>query len=459
MPINSSRYIPNISILGDLLILNAVFVFYYIAVFTTQPIESNLLLFFIFLNACWLLFSYIMGALKIDRHTSRLKLITVTTQIFVFYIVAFLAYFQWNSEFVYLPKEQKQVQFLVFYVALMSWKIVLHYSYFFYRKSGVNHRTMLLVGDTPETHKLMTFINENAWHGYTCPGIISISEDVSSKNSIGSLQTLDRLIAQYKADEIFIAMEILPEIKNKELSGTISNLPVDIRLIPNLGDFPYFSLETFEFGNTPVLALYPSPLSYVSNKIIKRVFDVIFSTLIMLVVLSWLIPLLWLMDLLGKRNGVFFIQRRTSIYGKDFNIIKFRTMVPNALADVQQALEKDTRITPLGSFLRKTSIDELPQFINVWKGNMSVVGPRPHMLSHTESYKKVIPTFMQRHVVKPGITGMAQVSGFRGEIKTTEDINRRVELDLAYIRQWSLWLDVQIIGKTIWLIFKPTEEN
>jgi putative colanic acid biosynthesis UDP-glucose lipid carrier transferase len=249
-------------------------------------------------------------------------------------------------------------------------------------------------------------------------------------------------------------MEVLSEIRSKDLYGTISNLPIDIRLIPNLGEFPYFSIETIEFGNTPVLALHPSPLSYLGNKILKRGFDVLFSSCIILGILTWLVPILWILDLFGSRNGVFFIQRRTSIYGKEFNIYKFRTMVPNSLADVQQAVEKDDRITPLGTFLRKTSIDELPQFINVFKGDMSVVGPRPHMLSHTEAYKKVIPTFMQRHVVKPGITGMAQASGFRGEIKTSEDISRRVALDITYIRQWTLWLDFQIIGKTIWLIFK-----
>jgi putative colanic acid biosynthesis UDP-glucose lipid carrier transferase len=455
MPIGYSKYIPNISIAGDLFILNLVFVFYYVASPYDQTIDSVHILFFIYLNACWLVFSYITGALNIDRHTSRLKLITVTTQIFLFFIVAFLAYFQWNPDLKYITKEQKQIQFPVFFVLLLLWKLILHYSYFIYRGSGQNFRTMLIVGNTKEAQKLMRFINENLWHGYKCPGIVTIDKDVQNESIVGNIREIDNLISKFKADELFISMEVFPLIQSNDLSDLILNLPVDIRLIPNLGNFPYFSLETIEFGNIPVLALHPSPLSYLGNKLLKRSFDLVFSSLVMVLILSWMIPILWLIDKITQNYGLFFKQKRTSIYGKEFQIIKFRTMIPNDKADLVQAEKHDQRITHLGAFLRKTSIDELPQFINVFLNDMSVVGPRPHMLKHTEEYRKIVPSYMHRHQVKSGITGLAQVSGYRGEVKVSEDIEKRVQLDISYLRKWSFGLDIMIIIRTIAQMIKP----
>jgi len=455
MPIGYSKYIPNISIAGDIFILNIVFVLFFLSTNHWQAADSGHILFFIYLNACWLLFSYIAGALNIDRHTSRVRLISVTTQIFVFFVVSFLAYFQWNPDLVYLSKDQKQIQFPVFLLLLLLWKFILHYSYFIYRSSGKNFRTMLIVGNTREAQRLMTFINENLWHGYKCPGIVTIENTEQTESIIGNIREIDRLISEYNADELFISMEAFPLIQNYDLSDLIMNLPVDIRLIPNLGNFPYFSLETIEFGNIPVLALHPSPLSYLSNKLLKRSFDLLFSSLVIMLILSWMIPIFWLIDRLSQNYGLFFKQKRTSIYGKEFEIIKFRTMIPNDKADLIQAKTNDQRITRLGAFLRKTSIDELPQFINVFLNDMSVVGPRPHMLKHTEEYRKIVPSYMHRHQIKSGITGLAQVSGFRGEVKISEDIEKRVQLDIAYLRKWTFGLDLIIILRTVVQILRP----
>ena len=190
----------------------------------------------------------------------------------------------------------------------------------------------------------------------------------------------------------------------------------------------------------------------------KRAFDIFFSFLVIVLLLSWLTPIIALLINLESKGPTFFKQLRTGKDGKLFYCLKFRSMAVNAAADVEQALKNDSRVTKLGSFLRKTSIDELPQFINVLKGEMSIVGPRPHMVLHTEKYSRTIHNFMDRHLVMPGITGLAQVSGHRGEIKQLDAMAKRVDADLEYIDKWSFWLDLRIMLLTIQKIVQPDEK-
>lgn len=181
----------------------------------------------------------------------------------------------------------------------------------------------------------------------------------------------------------------------------------------------------------------------------KRLFDVLFSLLVICFLLVWLVPLLALLIKLESRGPVFFRQLRTGKDGKSFYCLKFRSMQPNTQADYVQARRNDDRITLVGAYLRKTSLDELPQFFNVLRGDMSVVGPRPHMLSHTETYAQLIDNFMDRHLIMPGITGLAQVSGHRGETRDVAAMAKRVEADIHYLHNWTFWLDVKIIWFTL----------
>ncbi|UOG72764.1 exopolysaccharide biosynthesis polyprenyl glycosylphosphotransferase [Hymenobacter tibetensis] len=185
------------------------------------------------------------------------------------------------------------------------------------------------------------------------------------------------------------------------------------------------------------------------NAVVKRAFDLFFASLVVVLLLSWLVPLIALLIKADSRGPVFFKQLRTGKGGKPFYCLKFRSMRINADADHKQASRNDSRITKLGAFMRKTSIDELPQFINVLRGEMSVVGPRPHMLRHTEDYSRVIANFMERHQVTPGITGWAQVEGHRGETKETAAMEKRVNADIHYIRNWSFLLDLKIVALTV----------
>jgi exopolysaccharide biosynthesis polyprenyl glycosylphosphotransferase len=195
--------------------------------------------------------------------------------------------------------------------------------------------------------------------------------------------------------------------------------------------------------------LRPEPLQIPFNRIVKRGFDIVFSSLTLLVLTPIVFPIVALLIKLSSRGPIFFKQERTGEQGNSFWCWKFRTMQVNPDADKVQATWNDARITSIGRFLRKTNMDELPQFLNVLKGEMSVVGPRPHMLKHTEDYRQRVSKFLVRHFAKPGITGWAQVNGFRGETKQVSDMEKRVEADIWYVENWSLLLDLRIIFKTI----------
>jgi putative colanic acid biosynthesis UDP-glucose lipid carrier transferase len=199
----------------------------------------------------------------------------------------------------------------------------------------------------------------------------------------------------------------------------------------------------------PVLEFRTIPLDDSINLVIKRIFDILFSIMVILFVMSWLTPILTLLIKIESKGPTFFMQLRNGYNYKSFSCIKFRSMIINDKADLIQVSKEDERITRIGRFMRKTSIDELPQFLNVLVGDMSVVGPRPHMLSHTDLYANKVDKFMVRHFVKPGITGLAQISGFRGEVESDKDIIGRVKFDIFYIENWSLFLDIKIIIKTI----------
>lgn len=200
--------------------------------------------------------------------------------------------------------------------------------------------------------------------------------------------------------------------------------------------------------STTVVKRKRPPLQKVGNRIVKRLFDIIFSLAVILLVFPWLFPIIAILIRRESRGPIFFIQKRSGVKGRAFRCMKFRSMTVNNDSDTKQATKNDSRITKIGSFLRKSNLDELPQFFNVLMGHMSIVGPRPHMLKHTEDYSMQIDNFMERHEVKPGITGWAQVNGWRGPTDLIYKMEKRVEYDIQYIENWSLWLDVKILIMT-----------
>jgi putative colanic acid biosynthesis UDP-glucose lipid carrier transferase len=206
--------------------------------------------------------------------------------------------------------------------------------------------------------------------------------------------------------------------------------------------------------SVPLLSIRREPLQSAYNRVLKRMFDILFSSLFLLCLYPLIYAIVGIMIKLSSSGPILFRQKRTGIYGEEFDCLKFRTMRLNTQADSQQAQKDDPRKTRIGDFLRHTNLDELPQFVNIFKGEMSVVGPRPHMLKHTELYSTIIDKYMVRHLVKPGLTGWAQVTGYRGETRTLEQMEGRVKRDVWYIENWSFILDLKIIFVTVLNMFR-----
>ena len=260
---------------------------------------------------------------------------------------------------------------------------------------------------------------------------------------------IDDCFAENEIDEIYSSVA---EMNNKELLSLIdyadNNLKI-LKFLPDNKEIYSKKLDFTYYGYLPILSLRSIPIDEPINLFIKRSFDIFFSLLVIIGILSWLTPLIGFLIKLESKGPVFFKQKRNGLDYKEFYCYKFRSMKPNPEAHLHQIRKGDPRVTRIGKFIRKTSIDELPQFINVLKGDMSVVGPRPHMVSHTHMYAEKIDKFMVRHFIKPGITGLAQVSGFRGEVEDDDFIKNRVKYDIYYLENWSIIMDIRIVIKTV----------
>lgn len=273
---------------------------------------------------------------------------------------------------------------------------------------------------------------------------------------LGGTHELAGYVNTHNVEVVFV---VLPAHGADRALGVVEQLGDTTASIYYVPDFHMFDITLMNFtdvGGVPVLTLSETPF-FGADGMLKRVMDVVFSCLI-LVMLSPMFLMIALGILITMGRPVFFTQRRYGLDGKEIKVHKFRSM--RVLEDgesINQATRDDPRITGLGRFLRRTSIDEWPQFWNVLKGEMSVVGPRPHAVSHNEMYRKLIKRYMARHKVKPGMTGWAQVNGLRGETKDVEDMQRRVQYDLDYIQRWSPELDMRIVAKTVWIIFQDHE--
>jgi Undecaprenyl-phosphate glucose phosphotransferase len=446
-----SKYIPAIAITGDFIILNTLFVFAFHAyaaraVFYT---DKNIL-FYLYLNVFWLILSIIFKAGDASAAAPKKKLIFIYIKIIVFFFFFFLLFFQ-LTPLSYFPRAFIEYLFPLFFVLLLIWKFVLYYTFVFYRKMGYNYRKIIIVGKTKNTLELRNYFTSNALNGYKFLGFVDEQKDLE-KEIIGSWDDLDALVSNLELDEIYIALDSVPPNILQEIIELVNQHPVKVRIVPDLGAFSHKSAELVNYDMVPVLQIHQGPLSQWYNRMIKRIFDIVLSLSFILGVLWWFTIILQILTWLTGHRAVFFIQKRTGTDGKVFNCIKYRTMIPNHDADIKQATAHDDRITPIGKLLRKSSLDELPQFINVLLGQMSLVGPRPHMLVHTHEYRQLVKRFMLRHTVKPGITGLAQVRGYRGEVKNPADIETRFSFDVNYIENWNFGMDLKIIFLTLKLI-------
>ena len=326
----------------------------------------------------------------------------------------------------------------------------LTYRFFFFSliralraKNKLFKDTVILLGD--KTKGIASFIQNNPQIGYE---ILDI--DVEKKTSITK-----KFFIKQKISAVFMHQKNATSKKHKTILEKIAMYQVPIRIFTSHDDV-FKSNQVDYFGFIPIYKTQFFPLLKRANKYIKRAFDIAFSLFVILFILSWMFPLVGLLIKLESKGPVLFVQNRNGLGNELFRCFKFRSMTTNN--SVAQAKKDDMRITRIGKIIRKTSIDEFPQFFNVLKGDMSVVGPRPHMEIHNANYEKQVASFQLRHTVKPGITGMAQSRGFRGEIREDLDIINRIKYDIFYIRHWSFALDIKIIIRTVLNIFKGEDK-
>jgi putative colanic acid biosysnthesis UDP-glucose lipid carrier transferase len=269
---------------------------------------------------------------------------------------------------------------------------------------------------------------------------------------LGSLQDVASYVSSHGVHEVYITLPLGSQPRIVELLERVQGTTASLYFVPDVFGISIIQGRLQDLNGVPVVGICETPFTG-TNQLVKRASDLILASLILIIV-SPLMLLVALGVKLSSPGPVFFVQRRNGLDGDEIAVYKFRSMTTQDNgAQVPQAVRGDPRITPFGAFIRRTSLDELPQFFNVLQGRMSIVGPRPHAVAHNELYRQVIKAYMVRHKVKPGITGWAQVNGHRGETDTIEKMQSRVEYDLEYLRNWTLRLDLQIIARSIRFLF------
>lgn len=291
-----------------------------------------------------------------------------------------------------------------------------------------------LLSDKPSDYQIVSFL---------------VNHPQNQNEEKFNFNQLKKFLKERKIDVIYISMfSDLEKEEVNELIEVAERNYIPFEFIPQNYLRQYESFDVKYYDTFPIFTLSHYPLDGVWNQTYKRVFDVIFSVLVIVLILSWLYPIIALLIIIDSGFPVLYRQKRNGLQGKYFNCLKFRSMRPSIDNDKKATVKGDTRITKIGKFLRTSSIDELPQFFNVLKGDMSIVGPRPHMITQDEYYTNVIKKYALRHYVKPGITGLAQVRGYRGEVNSDQDMELRIRADVFYVKNWSFWLDLGIIAKT-----------
>lgn len=354
----------------------------------------------------------------------------------------------------FFKKQYPILQILTLYGLFIPSFFLVRGMLFYIRNIATNElsfKNYILIGRNRLSYEIRKYYLMNPASGMKFKGYLEYETNTFD------LSRVQKFCEERNVHEIHYCLSSPPKTELDQLVayGLDSLIKVKLIVEGNLLD-QGLSLDTYDLQ--PGINRAIVPLDDVRNQRVKRAFDFIFSGIFALFILSWLIPIIGLIIKMDSSGPIFFSQLRSGEGNQPFRCLKFRSMKVNADADHKQATADDPRITKLGAFLRKSSIDELPQFLNVLMGTMSVVGPRPHMLKHTEEYSKLIEKFMGRHYIKPGITGLAQCMGYRGETKNLSDMENRVQLDRYYIENWTFWLDIKIIFLTIVSLLRGSEK-
>lgn len=444
----NSIFIRPLIIFIDLLLINSI-------VYIISDREYLNFSFLSYILSFWLFISYYTKFYNVYRYTHVSRLVSLLLSQFFIFSLAYLSYF---SIFKVGKIIDNQLFVLFFIVSSVTFfKFFIFYFLKKYRSDGNNFRNVVLFGELSSAKKLNTLFNNKNDLGYRFYGFFS-DKVYGSKNYLGYSKDGFQYIEDHKIDEIYCDLSHVNTNQLVKIRKFVEEKKIELRFLPENKAIYSKNYILEYFGTTPILKPKPLPFEKIETHILKRVFDVFLSIIVSVFILSWLLPILFIIIKIDSKGPLFFKQKRDGLNGKQFYCYKLRSMRVNKEADVLSASKNDLRITRIGAFLRKSSLDELPQFFNVLIGNMSVVGPRPHINIQTKKYINEVENYLLRHSIKPGITGLAQISGYRGEVIKKSDIENRVKLDIFYIENWSFFLDIKIISQTFISLFKQEDK-
>ncbi|WP_137167947.1 undecaprenyl-phosphate glucose phosphotransferase [Salinimonas lutimaris] len=450
----TGHYQSSFSTLYRLIDLSVITVCFYAAVFYHDLTITTTGMILLFINVV----SFQMAAEAMDLYrswrsspTSDMLKTTGMTWIASLFVTLTLGFMFSHS--VTLSPAMVMMWFAASLVTLTVWRGVMRQFLFKVRRDGMNSRSAIIIGATSVGYDMAEQMAKNEHLGIHFQGMYDdrpadrLGQDQSHEIQ-GSIDEAIELAKQHKVDYIYIALPTAAENRIKEILEKCSDTTANVYLIPNFFMYSLLNSRWQSVGNVQALSIYDTPFQG-ANDVLKRIEDVVISSII----LAFLaIPMLCIAAAVKvtSKGPAIFKQKRYGLDGKEITVYKFRSMSTQDNGSVvKQATKNDPRVTKIGAFLRRTSLDELPQFINVLQGRMSIVGPRPHAVAHNEEYRKLITGYMLRHKIRPGITGWAQVNGLRGETETVNKMAKRVEYDLDYMHRWSVWFDIKIIIKTV----------
>ncbi|MEO5595156.1 MAG: undecaprenyl-phosphate glucose phosphotransferase [Chitinophagaceae bacterium] len=443
----------------DLLTLNLAVTLTLVFISKIQPEFVNTYFrFWLFLNTSWLVLCWI-SAIYNEYHIISFEIFArKSMRVYILWLAVIMMYL-----FFFRQNELSRI-FIISVIVLSGFFLLLNRFIYLLLRHYFRHgehlsRKVIILGYNDMAKKLASYLEEESLNtqivGF-CEEEINVHE-LSTYPILSNISNALTVSKKMEVNEIYSTIAPEQEKVIYDLIKQADQACIRFRIIPDLSFFIKQPVHINYLRDMPVLSMRSEPLDDVSSRGRKRFFDLAVSFMVIVFILSWLIPLLGIIIWLESKGPIIFAQQRTGRDNKTFNCLKFRSMKINNEANTKQAQRNDERLTRIGKFMRRTSLDEFPQFINVFKGEMSVVGPRPHMLRHTEDYSKIMGQYMVRQFLKPGVTGWAQVHGYRGEIRDDEQLRKRIEHDIWYMENWSIWLDMRIIFLTVFRTVKGDE--
>lgn len=447
-----SHLINTFVITGDFIIINLLFLALYFLFgdYLASEFHDKIWLLVAALNICYIPPILIFDVKLSHRIVYAEKIVQNTFWLLIFFSILYLAFLS-----IMKLDEISRLFIVTYFLSLMFilniWRLTFRFALKRYRNLGFNFKNTIIIGAGKNGIAIYNQMMSGEGYGYRILGFFE-DNPVNIPEGAVCLGRVDEAIEYIKnnpVDEVYCTLPDTAEEKILSLLCFCENNMIRFFLVPVIHRYVKKPMKLDAIGDMPIFALRDEPLQYPLNRFIKRTFDIIFSLCFLIILFPIIFVVVGTIIKITSPGPIFFKQKRTGKKGKEFYCYKFRTMRVNSQADSVQAVKNDPRVTKFGAFMRRTNLDELPQFFNVLIGDMSVVGPRPHMLKHTLEYSAIIDKYMLRHLAKPGITGWAQVNGYRGETKELYQMEKRVEYDVWYIENWSFFLDLKIIYLTI----------